>query len=102
VQSFDDVFTVNSADLSQVTEVTHLFVRNYAIDEVSISIIVSEENLFCFIQNAIWDKKTLIFDVLDWPGNSLAAKYNSTNLSDYNVNYQKPISSYLCLHNPLV
>jgi len=101
VQKFDDVFTVNVADVDQATEVTYSIVRNYAIDEVNISIIVREEKVFNFIETAILDKKEPIFDVLDWPGNSLAAKYNSTNLADYNVLHMKPISSYSCLHNPL-
>jgi hypothetical protein len=101
VQSFDDVFTVNSADVSQETEVTHFVVNKYDMNEVNVSIIVREEKFFNFIETAILDKKTLIFDVLDWPGNSLAAKYNSTNLADYNVLHMKPISSYSCLHNPL-
>lgn len=99
VQNFDDVFTVNSADVNQVTEVTHLFVRNYAINEVSASIIVREENVLNFIEPAILTKKNLIFDVLAWPGNFSNANYNSIKLLDYNVMHQKPIGFYMCLHN---
>lgn len=99
VQNDDDVFTVNSADLNQIPEVAHLFVRNYAMNEVSVSIIVREDKVFNFIETAIAETKTPIFDVLDWPGNSINANYNSIKLLDYNVMHQKPISYFSCLHN---
>ena len=92
----DDVFTVNFAAEKQVTELTHLYVRNYAMDEVNVSIIVSEDKVFYFTENAIIAKETPIFDVLDWPGNLSACNYNSIKRLDYNVMHQKPISSYLC------
>ncbi len=96
VQNFDDVFTVNYAAEKQVTELIHLYVRNYAKDEVNVSIIVSEDKVFNFIENAIFVKEAPIFDVLDWPGNSTVCNYNSIKRPDYNVMHQKPISCYLC------
>ncbi len=96
VQNFDDVFTVNFAAEKQVTEVTHLFVRNYAMSEVNVSIITREEKVFNFIETAIGTKKEPILDILDWPGNLISANYNSIKLLDYNVMHLKPISFYSC------
>lgn len=95
VQNIDDVFTVNSADVNQITEVTHVYVK-YDMKEVIVSIIIREEKVFNFIETAFVEKETPIFEVLDFPGNCISENYNSIKLQDYNVMHQKPISNYSC------